>query len=171
MKDEAGFREFVAARLPRLSGIAYLLTGDHHAAQDLVQSALVRLARHWSRVSRVGAPDAYVRKVLYNEFVSSRRRVRETPTAELPDRPAAGDEADAVIRRLLLRQALARLTARQRAVVVLRFFDDLSEAETAEALACTVGTVKSQTHHALRRLRTLAPELADLIGEPEEVSP
>jgi RNA polymerase sigma-70 factor (sigma-E family) len=172
MDDEAGFRDFVAARLARLSGTAYLLTGgDHHAAQDLVQSALVKVARHWGRVSQLGAPDAYVRKALYHEFVSSRRlsRTREAPTPAPPDRPAPGDEANETIRRLLMRQALARLTARQRAVIVLRFYDDLSEADAAEALGCSVGTVKSQTHHALARLRALAPELADLIEDPQEV--
>jgi RNA polymerase sigma-70 factor (sigma-E family) len=173
MEDEEAFRDFVAARLGRLSGTAYLLTCDHHAAQDLVQSALVRLARHWSRVSRAGAPDAYVRKVLYHEFVSSRRlsRSRELAIGDPIERAAPGDETNDAIRRLVLRQALARLTARQRAVIVLRYFDDLTEADTAEALGCSVGTVKSQTHHALGRLRTLAPELADLIREPLEVSP
>src|ERR1700754_5118658 len=167
MDDETGFREFVAARLARLSATAYLLAGDHHAAQDLVQSTLVKIARHWDRVSNLGAPDAYVRKALYHEFVSSRRlsRRREVPTASPPDGPAPRNEADDAVRRLLLRKALARLTAKQRAVIVLRFYEDLPEAEVAEALGCTVGTVKSQTHHALARLRQIAPELADLLGD------
>jgi RNA polymerase sigma-70 factor (sigma-E family) len=168
--DEAGFREFVASRLGRLSGVAYLLTGDHHAAQDLVQDALVKLARHWRRVSAVGSPDAYVRKVLYHEHVSSRRRRRpiETPDPAPPEASGSGDEAGDVVRRLMLRQALVRLTVRQRSVIVLRFYEDLSAAETAEALGCTIGTVKSQTHHALGRLRVLAPELAELVQESQE---
>lgn len=171
MDDEAGFREFVAARLAKLSGTAYLLAGDHHAAQDLVQSTLVKMARHWDRVSRLGSPDAYVRKALYREFVSSRRlsRSRETLTAAPVDRPGVRDEADDAIRRLLLRQALARLTVLQRAVIVLRFYEDLSGADIAEALGCSLGTVKSQTHHALARLRALAPELADLVEDPQGV--
>jgi len=171
MRDEAGFRDFVTARLAKLSGVAYLLAGDHHAAQDLVQSTLVKMARHWDRVSQVGAPEAYVRKALYHEFISSRRlsRRREVPTADPMDRPGRRDEADDAVRRMLMRQALAKLTAKQRAVIVLRFYDDLSEAGIAETLGCSVGTVKSQTHHALRRLRELAPELAELIEDPQEV--
>jgi RNA polymerase sigma-70 factor (sigma-E family) len=169
--DETGFREFVAARLPRMSGVAYLLTGDHHAAQDLVQTALVKLARHWRRVSGTGAPDAYVRRVIYNAHVSAwrRRRGAEVSTAAPPDRAGPRDEAADTVRRLMLRQALARLTPRQRAVIVLRFYEDMSERDAAEALGCSVGTVKSQTHHALERLRVVAPELADLVRESQEV--
>jgi RNA polymerase sigma-70 factor (sigma-E family) len=172
MHDEAGFRDFVTARLAKLSGIAYLLAGDHHSAQDLVQTTLVKVARHWDRVSRVGAPEAYVRKALYHEFVSSRRlsRRREWPTATPTDRPGPRNEADDAIRRMLLREALAKLTGRQRAVIVLRFYEDLSKADIEETLGCTVGTVKSQTHHALGRLRALAPELAELIEDPQEAS-
>lgn len=140
----AGFPGFRgrAARTTVRYGV--LLTCDHHAAQDLVQSALVRLARHWSRVSRAGTPDAYVRKIIYHEFVSSRRlsRSRELPIGDPIERAAPGDETNDAIRRLVLRQALARLTAGQRAVIVLRYFDDLTEAETAEALGCSIGTVK-----------------------------
>ncbi|HEU5109770.1 MAG TPA: SigE family RNA polymerase sigma factor [Micromonosporaceae bacterium] len=171
VEDEAGFREFVAARLPRMSGAAYLLTGDHHAAQDLVQQALVKLARHWRRVSRAGAPDAYVRRVIYHEHVSAwrRRRGAELSTAAPPERAGPRDEAADTVRRLMLREALARLTPRQRAVIVLRFYEDMSESDTAEALGCSVGTVKSQTHHALGRLRAVAPELADLVRDTQEV--
>jgi RNA polymerase sigma-70 factor (sigma-E family) len=175
VEDEAGFREFVAARLSRMSGVAYLLTGDHHTAQDLVQTALVKLARHWRRVSTAGAPDAYVRRVLYHEHVSAWRRRRRAElatlaTAALPERAGPRDEAADAVRRLMLREALARLTPRQRAVIVLRFYEDMSESDTAEALDCSVGTVKSQTHHALHRLRVLAPELADLVRESQEVN-
>lgn len=163
MDDEAAFREFVAARLSMVSRVAYLLTGNHHAAEDLVQSVLVKVARHWRRVSDASSPDAYVRRMIYHEHLSARRRGGpEDLVAVAPEPTAAADPADATVRRLVLRQALFRLTPRQRAVVVLRFFEDLSEADTAEVLGCSLGTVKSQTHHALGRLRVLAPELADL---------
>ena len=160
--DEAAFREFVTARVPMLSRVAYLLTGDHHAAEDLVQSVLVRIARHWRHVSAASTPDAYVRRMLYNEHVSSWRRRDEYLVAVVPEPPPSPDVADATVRRLMLRQALLALTPRQRAVIVLRYLEDLSEADAAEALGCSIGTVKSQTSHALQRLRTLAPQLADL---------
>jgi RNA polymerase sigma-70 factor (sigma-E family) len=169
--DEATFREFVASRQGALSRVAYLLTGDHHAAEDLVQSALIKTARHWRRVSTLASPEAYLRRAIYHEHVSAWRKHRgaELTVAETPEPPSAPDVADAAVRALVLRQALARLTPRQRAVLVLRYFEDLSEADTAAVLDCTVGTVKSQTHHALGRLRALAPELDGLIVETENV--
>jgi RNA polymerase sigma-70 factor (sigma-E family) len=169
--DDDGFRQFLLARLPRLSRVAYLLTGDHHAAEELLQSALVKVGTHWRRVAIADDPDAYLRKILYNERVSIwRRRARlEQPVADPPDAAAAGDLADETVRRVLLRDALARLTPKQRAVIVLRYYEDFSEADTAEVLGCSVGTVKSQTNHALRRLRALAPELVELIEPPTEV--
>jgi RNA polymerase sigma-70 factor (sigma-E family) len=169
--DDDGFRDFVRARLARLSRVAYLLTGDHHAAEDLVQTVLIKVAARWSRVSATRQPDAYVRKIVYHEHVSAwrrRRRLKEQSTARLPETAGRRDEADDAVRRLLLERALARLTPRQRAVIVLRYFEDLSELDAAAALGCSVGTVKSQTHHALGRLRVLAPELADLIRNPRE---
>jgi RNA polymerase sigma-70 factor (sigma-E family) len=169
--DEDSFREFVAVRLKRLSRVAFLLTGDHHAAEDLLQVALIRLAAKWSQLRRDGNPDAYLRKILHHEHISIWRRSRhlrdEKTFAEVPDQPLA-DGAEDVVRRMMVRQALARLTPRQRSVIVLRFFEDLSEADTAEALGCSPGTVKSQTSHALQRLRQLAPELAQLIENPRE---
>jgi RNA polymerase sigma-70 factor (sigma-E family) len=169
--DDDGFRQFLVARLPRLSRVAYLLTGDHHAAEDLLQSALIKVGTRWRRVAAADDPDAYVRKILYHERVSTwRRRARlEQPVADPPDAVGAGDLADEAVRRVVLQTALAKLTPRQRAVIVLRYFEDISEADTAEILGCAVGTVKSQTSHALRRLRELAPELADLIESPTEV--
>jgi RNA polymerase sigma-70 factor (sigma-E family) len=161
MDDEVAFREFVEARRRGWSRVAYLLTGDHHAAEDLVQSLLLKMARHWRRVSNAQAPDAYARRMLYNEHFSSRRPGEAIPVAEVPDGTATADPADAVVQRLALRQALDLLTPRQRAVLVLRFFEDLSEADAANALGCKPGTVKSQIHHALGRLRALAPGLAD----------
>jgi RNA polymerase sigma-70 factor (sigma-E family) len=164
--DDDSFRDFVRQRLTWMSQIAFLLTGDHHDAEDLVQCALVKLHRRWPRLTEVNHLDNYLRKVLYHEHVSLWRRSKhkraEWSTSELPDR-ATGDDATGSLRRLMLEKALERLTRRQRAVVVLRFFEDMSEADTAEAMGCTVGTVKSQTHLALKRLREQSPELIDLI--------
>ncbi len=171
--DDEGFREFVRTRLARLGRVAYLLTGDHHAAEDLLQNALVRAGVRWRQVAAARDPDAYVRRILYHEHVSSwrrRDRAAEQLRPDPPDRPSGRDEADDAVRRMLLRQALRRLTPKQRAVIVLRFFEDLPEADIADAMSCSVGTVKSQLHHALARLRALAPELADLIQEPTEVT-
>ena len=152
-----------------ISKVAYLLTGDHHAAEDLVQNVLIKIARHWRRIAGVSAPDAYVRRMLYHEHVSAwRRRGDEEPVAAVPEPPPSADLADTAVRRIELRKALGRLTPRQRAVIVLRFFEDLSEVDAAEVLGCSVGTVKSQTHYAIGRLRTLAPELADLYHDAEE---
>ncbi|GAA1815876.1 SigE family RNA polymerase sigma factor [Luedemannella flava] len=165
-----GFDEFVVARRAALSRTAYLLTGDHHLAQDLLQVALSRVATHWRRL-RDGAPDAYARRIMVNELTSWRRRRRyhERPVDVVDDEPDPGDLSQAVVRRVLVGRAMARLTPKQRAVLVLRFYEDLSEAATAEALGCSLGTVKSQTHQALARIRAVAPELADLVREPQEV--
>jgi RNA polymerase sigma-70 factor (sigma-E family) len=172
VNDDDGFRAFAHSRLAYLSRVAYLLAGDHHAAEDLLQNALVRLASAWPRVAAAGDPVAYARKVLYHEHVSTWRRGRhlraERPSAVVPDVAGRIDEADDAVRRLMLERALRRLTHRQRAVIVLRFFEDLSPDDAAEVLGCTAGTVKSQTHHALRRLRELSPELAALVNEMPE---
>lgn len=161
MEDDE-FREFVESRLGRLSRVAFLLTGNHHAAEDLLQSALEKVAQHWRRVAAGGSPDAYVRRVLYHEHVSIWRRTRlEVSTDQLPETATGDDDADTAVRRLVLQRALTRLTPRQRAVIVLRFFEDLSVEDTARVLGCSEGTVKSQTSHALSRLRELAPELGD----------
>ncbi|TDB75670.1 SigE family RNA polymerase sigma factor [Micromonospora sp. KC723] len=159
------FDSFVRARTPALLRSAYLLTGDQHLAEDLVQSALARTHRSWSRLHDTGNAEAYTRKTMYHLQVSwwRRRRVAESVTGELPEpRRHDGDFASQTSLRLTLRAALARLSAKQRAVLVLRFFEDRSEAEAAEMLGVTVGTVKSQTSKALAKLRTVAPELADL---------
>jgi RNA polymerase sigma-70 factor (sigma-E family) len=166
-----GFREFVRANIGRFSRAAFLLTGSHAQAEDLLQTALIKVAVRWNRVVAAGDPEAYVRRVLYHEHVTMwrRRRWREHSTAELPEHRAVGDITDDAVRRVVLRQALARLTPRQRAVIVLRYFEDMSEVDTAQVLGCSVGTVKSQTSHALKRLRQLAPELSDLVRDTTEV--
>jgi RNA polymerase sigma-70 factor (sigma-E family) len=151
------FEAFVAARSAALLRTAVLLTGDRHLAEDLVQTALARTWPRWSRLDT--NPEAYVRRTLVNTYASwwRRRWNGETPTDALPDRAQpAGADADAAYD---LRQALTGLPRRQRAVVVLRYFDDLTEAQVAAALGCSVGTVKSQTSKALAKLR-VDPALA-----------
>jgi RNA polymerase sigma-70 factor (sigma-E family) len=148
MVDRAGFDEFVVARSAALLRTAYLLTQDPYLAEDLVQTTL---AKAWFARRRIrGNPEPYVRRIMVNEFASGwRRKWRgERPTADLPEThgPAAEPHPD-------LWHAVANLPRRQRAVIVLRFFDDLSEADTARALGVSVGTVKSQTAKALAKLR------------------
>ncbi|MFC0100905.1 SigE family RNA polymerase sigma factor [Micromonospora marina] len=136
------FREFVVQRSPALSRTAYLLTGDHQLAEDLLQSALARTYRHWRRI-REGDPEAYVRRAMYHEQVSwwRRRRVAERLDAT-PAEHGGGDHTDETALRLSVVAALRRLTARQRAVVVLRYYEDLTEAQVAEVLGCSVDTPK-----------------------------
>ena len=156
------FAQYVRARQHRLLRAAFLVCGDLHLAEDLLQGALVKLAARWERL-RNEDPDAYVRKILYRDAVSSWRRTRRESLSLFPeldlDRPEP-DRAPGTGERLDLLRALAQLTPKQRAVVVLRFFEDRSEADTADALGVSVGTVKSQTHAALARLRTLLPDFA-----------
>ncbi|GAA2740159.1 SigE family RNA polymerase sigma factor [Terrabacter aerolatus] len=158
------FDEFVATRSSRLLRTAYLLTHDRALAEDLVQTSLAKAWFAWGRIE--GHHEAYVRRVMVNTYSSwwRRRWNGEEATADLPERrdthhtPHA--DHDRIDDRTDLWQALARLPRRQRAVVVLRFYEDLSEAETAEIMQCSVGTVKSQASRALAKLRidpTLAP--------------
>ncbi|MFI9817663.1 SigE family RNA polymerase sigma factor [Saccharothrix variisporea] len=147
-----GFQEFVATASPRLLRTAFLLTRDVGHAEDLLQTALARAWRSWSRID--GAAEPYVRRIMVNTYATWwRRRWRaETPTDEVPERVGESIE-DAVDRREWLWDALGRLPRRQRAAVVLRYYEDLSEAEVAAVLGCSVGTVKSQTSRALAKLR------------------
>ena len=156
MQEPEGFAEYVRARRDTLVRTAYLLTGDSASAEDLVQATLVRVWPRWERVGRVENVDAYVRRVQMSIFLSWRRRrwSREVATAVLPDGPA-GDQTAAADDRSVLLAAIGRLPARQRAVIALRYFLDLTEAETADALGCSVGTVKSHCSRALTRLRAL----------------
>jgi RNA polymerase sigma-70 factor (sigma-E family) len=167
MGPEESFRAYVATRLGPLSRAAYLLTGDRHLAEDLVQSTLASVAGRWERIVAEGDPEPYVRRVLYTRHVSwwRRRRMADHPQADPPDRPVP-DATPAVDVSVTVRAALARRAPRQRAVLVLRYFEDLTEAQTAEVLGCAVGTVKSQARDALARLRATAPELADLVDLP-----
>lgn len=159
------FNSFVRARTHSLLRSAYLLTGDQHLAEDLVQSALAKTYQAWRRLDDRGNAEAYVRRTMYHLQVSwwRRRRVAEVLPGEMPER-SGGDHAAATNLRLVLRAALLKLTAKQRAVLVLRFFEDRTESETADVLGVNVGTVKSQTAKALARLRVIAPELGELVS-------
>ncbi|WP_155369846.1 SigE family RNA polymerase sigma factor [Catellatospora vulcania] len=159
-----GFHEFVVARGGALSRTAFLLTGEHHAAEDLVQSALAKAASRWRQIVEYGQPEAYIRRIMINEQISWWRRRPARPVADLPDLPGP-DEPHRIVDRVALGEALDTLSPRQRAVVVLRFYEDLSEADTAAVLGCSVGTVKSHTHHALANLRRALPLYAEQAGQ------
>lgn len=155
------FEAYVVARGDALHRTAYLLTHDHALAEDLVQTALAKAWGSWRRID--GDPDPYVRRVLVNTFSTwwRRRWNGERATEQLPENAVLDLDVDA---RLDLASAVAQLPRRQRAVIVLRFFDDLTEAQTADVMGTTVGTVKSQTARALATLRVdpgLAPSPAD----------
>ena len=157
----ATFDEFVAARSRALLRTAYLLTHDHALAEDLLQTALAKAWFAWRRID--GNPEPYVRRILVNTYASWWRRKwnGEHPTDELPERATADPGAEPTD----LWQAMERLPRRQRAVVVLRYFEDLTEAQTAELLGCSVGTVKSQCSKALAKLR-IDPALTEAEGDP-----
>jgi RNA polymerase sigma-70 factor (sigma-E family) len=159
--DDSEFRDFVAARGHALLRTAYLLTGDQQLAEDLVQTALEKCAARWASIRVPVAAEAYVRRTMYREQVSlwRRRRVTELPTGTIPEPRHAPASPDAAEDRVVLRQALMQLGRRQRAVVVLRFFEDLTEQQVAEQLGISVGTVKSQTHKALAHLRSSCRDL------------
>lgn len=153
------FTEFVAARSPALIRLAYVLTGDQQAAEDLLQSALTRAAAHWGRIH--SAPEGYVRKIIYREQIGQwRRRARrpETAMAQIPELSAA-DPATSLETRLVLQDALRILPPGKRAVLVLRYLEDLPESQVAEILGCSVGTVRSQTYKAIAQLRSVLPSL------------
>ncbi|HXS62123.1 MAG TPA: SigE family RNA polymerase sigma factor [Streptosporangiaceae bacterium] len=157
------FARFVDQRQRSLLRSAWLLTGDWALAEDLVQAALARTWLRWERITRRDEPEIYVRRVLVSTWINwSRRKWRGERTGmDLPDGPAPGDLEDEAIVRMAVRGALGSLTGRQRAVIVLRVFDDLTEAQTAQVLGCAVGTVKSTMSQALARLRE-DRRLADL---------
>ncbi|GAA1393431.1 SigE family RNA polymerase sigma factor [Catellatospora coxensis] len=165
---EREFREYVAMRQGALFRVAYLLTGHQQDAEDLLQVTLTKLALHWPRVHRTGSPDGYVRKILYRQHISvwrGRRNRREHAMELLPERGAVDDPAGEAVLRLALARVLNELTRKQRAVVVLRYYEDLPEAEVAALMGTSIGTVRSQVHRTLTRLRVLCPELI-YIEEP-----
>ncbi len=154
------FTEFAAAELTRLRRTAYLLCGDWHAAEDLTQIALTRTLLAWRRISRPENAHAYAHRTLVNAYLSQRRTMKsgEIPVGRLPEAIAGPGCADL---RIVLIAALATLPPRARAVVVLRYWDDLSVSEVASILRCTSGNVKSQSARALQKLRDLLGDSLD----------
>ena len=160
--DDASFEEFAAGSSAHLFTLARLLTGGHRAeAEDLLQSAYERTYRHWKRVRQREDPERYVRQALVNASVDRWRRLKRQPGEPMRfpgGDPPVADRATEIADRDLLLRGLATLPPRQRAVLVLRYFEDLTEAQTAAALGCSVGTVKSQASRALARLREVTGE-------------
>lgn len=154
---DADFEAYVAARQARLLRTAYLLTGDQHSAEDLVQTALAKLYLAWHRVQQRESLDGYVRRIMVNEHASWWRRAwrhKEHSVDEVPEQPpTAHGHAHQMAERDALWTVVQTLPPRQRAAVVLRFYEDMSESETARVLGCSIGNVKSQTSRALRTLR------------------
>lgn len=154
---EGAFRAFAVSRRPALRRTAFLLSGDWHQADDLVQAALVKLYVAWPRIRSTESPDAYAHRVLVRCFLDERRRPwrRESPVEIIDADAAASRPSDEL---LDLRAALVKLPPRQRATLLMRFWVDASVAQTADALGCSEGTVKSQTARALNTLRALLDE-------------
>jgi RNA polymerase sigma-70 factor (sigma-E family) len=153
-RDSEEFCDFVAARSGTLFQVAYLLLGDHQLAQDLVQESLAKTYVAWPRLREVANAEAYTRKVIATTAISWRRRrsFHERPVEHLPE-PAGDDVATTVVVHEALWAALLALPPRQRTAIVLRHYVDLSEAQTAETMGCSVGAVKSSTSTGLRTLR------------------
>jgi RNA polymerase sigma-70 factor (sigma-E family) len=157
VRDEAAFVEFAGSARDRLRRTAYLLCGDWDRASDLVQEALIRVYVRWPRLVRRGGELAYARKAVVSAYLDQVRRRSSTERPQETDHTAASGEdvATEVATRQALMDALAQLPPRQRACVVLRYFEDLSVEQTAALLGCTEGTVKSQTSRALFSLRSM----------------
>jgi RNA polymerase sigma-70 factor (sigma-E family) len=163
--DDRSFREYVTSRSRSLLRTAYLLTGNRADAEDLVQAALAKTFVAWDRIEDRGALDAYVRRAMVNTHISwwRQRRLDEYPTDEVPDRPVDDDADDAGDSDLqdTLRRAIDRLPQRMRAAVMLRYYEDMTEAEVADALGVSLGTVKSTVSRAVAKLRIDAELLAE----------
>jgi RNA polymerase sigma-70 factor (sigma-E family) len=147
------FEAWAEARVARLLRFAYLVTGSQHAAEDAVQAALTRACEKWARVSRVGDPDAYVRRMVVNEHVSAWRRTGRREVAVEVVRDTAVDETGAVDESDAVWRLCSGLPRQQRAAVVLRYYEDLEYAEIAALLECSEATVRSHVHRALTALR------------------
>lgn len=159
------FASYVAARQHQFLRVAFLVCGDRSLAEDLLQEAFVKLALRWDKI-RTENPDGFVRTILYRDAVSTwRHRRREVLVDLVPERRRRGEDPDTSTMRVDLLGALDTLTPKQRAVVVLRYFEDRSVAESAEALGVSEGTIKSQTYAALERLRMVVP---GYVGHEEE---
>ncbi|MDI2125208.1 SigE family RNA polymerase sigma factor [Yinghuangia seranimata] len=168
--DEAAFHEFVQSQWARLVRTAYLMTGDYAEAEDVVQTALARAGAAWRRIQASERPDAYVRRILVNcNNNRFRRKVPQLLFGTTPPDVPGPDPIPGIDQRDALRAALVNLPARQRAAVVLRYWEDLPEAEVALIMGCSVGTVKSQAARGLAKLRS-DPALADVAPVPVSVS-
>ena len=164
-EEHRQFREYFTARRELVRRTAYVLCGDWHWADDLAQTAFMRLAVNWRKVRDQQALDAYVRTCLVRAYLSDARRMwrrRERSTAELPERAAVAGPTDGAAGRLTFAVALRRLAPRQRAVLVCRYYQDLDVAATAATLGCSVGTVKSHAARGLARLRELLGQDGEL---------
>ena len=160
--DDEGFAQFVAVRYADLLRTAYLLTGSHHHAEDLVQSCLLKVMARWDDIDD---PMAYLRRAMANHHTSLWRRLRrELLSAQPPERDRGGDPTGGLADRTTLVAELARLPKQMRSVLVLRYWEDLSEADTAKLLGCSVGTVKSQASRGLARLRAVFQQSAAAQG-------
>ncbi len=167
---ESEFTAFVRLRGHALLRTAYALCVNQHDAEDLVQNTLARTSLRWSAIN--GDAEHYVRRAMYRDFVSAwrwRRRHPEVSVADVPQKPGADGHDEATVTRVALRAALLELPPRQRAVIVLRYLEDMSERDVAEALGCSTGTVASQVSRALARLRAGYTAL-DLVRSPKEVN-
>jgi RNA polymerase sigma-70 factor (sigma-E family) len=167
---DAEFAEYMAARQPSLLRTAYLLTGDRHAAEDLVQTSLAKLYLSWDKVQRRELLDGYVRRIMVNENNSLWRRAwkrKEVATDQVPDRTVVHDSHDDGLGAAMW-EFVQTLPRKQRAVIVLRFYEDLTEAETAQILGVSVGTVKSQASRALASMRERVHTQPQLARDREE---
>lgn len=161
--NDASFEAYVASRGIQLTRLAYLLSGSHSDADDLVQSALAKAYARWAHISTLDSPDAYVRRMIANQHISWwRSRRRERLTARTPDRVVA-DPAATYATADLLRDAVRALPPRQRAAVVFRYYADLDDAAIADALGCSIATVRSQISRAIASLRERC-DLTELIN-------
>jgi RNA polymerase sigma-70 factor (sigma-E family) len=171
-QDVSAYSELVETRSAALFRTAYLVVGDHQLAQDLLQEALVKAYVAWPRLRDTSRAEAYVRRTIVTTAISWRRRrsFHERPVEAVPD-DGEDDETDRLAARDALWDELRRLPPRQRATLVLRYYEDLSEADTAELMGCSVGTVKSQVAAGLGKLRArLGPEAGALLPEGEAMT-
>ncbi|RZU50805.1 RNA polymerase sigma-70 factor (sigma-E family) [Krasilnikovia cinnamomea] len=158
------FEEYAFARSGALMRLARLLCGDEHRAEDLVQEILARAFARWGRISRMGQPDMYVRRMLVNAHHSwwRRRSSYESPVAVVGERSAAVDEAAEVVERDALWQLVCALPRRQKTVIVLRYYEDLDDGAIAEIMGCSTGTVRTHAMRALMALRQRQGRSANL---------
>ena len=149
------FGEFVLSRTPALLRFAYLLTGDRHLAEDLTQEALIRANLRWSSITHDSGPEPYVRKAILRQYLSWRRRrsSHELPIADVPDAPMPGSESRDIVERDEMWALLTMLTRAQRAVIVLRYYENLADVDIARLLGCSTATVRVHAFTALKRLR------------------